>query len=940
VSNTLQIKRDGSIVHSVKIADDSSLVYQLMGEHKVDAKWVSASPLELILGDYIELGLERFYLNTLPQVIKSNNFAYSYSAIFESELYKLFNKILLDEGAADFSYFGTPEEMIDLILTNMNSIDTGWTSTVVDAITPISISFNGDSCRQALSKICEEFGLEFRLSQREIIVARNVGFASTYVLEYGRGKGLYSLDRQSVIEKGVITRLYAFGAEKNLGFDYRSGARRLVFETGDPAVNYLQANVELYGIKEGTVTFEDIYPQRTGEVTATANKNTIIDASIDFNLNEYLLEGTEAKIVFKSGSLAGYEFTIKSYNHASRSLVFNDFVEANDEVVPGGSFVPEIGDQYTLVNIKMPESYVVAAEAELLAAATDYLEKVKAPRVTYTLDIDEKFVRSNGVELGCGMKVRIVDSPLGLDDEIRIFSISWPLVNPSRITAQIADSIPATVTERIIKATEKGKADLVTIDRSRAEDYRNAVRRIREIFADIYDPDGYFDMTNIRPGSIETLALAIGANSQNFGLSGVELEANFEGDPNRIRISGGELIHFEIEIESLGYIWTMDSAIINGLTSASKYYLYGRCNRSALTGSWVVSETPIKSEEEPGFYHFWLGILYPVADGLRYFMFTKGMTFIVGDTITTGRIKSLDGLNFFDLSEGVFNLGTETNGLDWGITNEGKLTIRGAIITDALFADDGVIQNLRVSSLKTESTGKRIEILATDELGDPLHNLKFYDENGDLAITLDTDIDGSNSGAASAGIRIQKAGTDRIGLMSQNGILSEGSFLTSGSLPTNQHLGSVLGVLKSKFFTAFGIRAGVIGYDATDPAAGSPSYGGWFNTIQAGGLNIGVKQVTTNYTATLEDTLISCYNTATISVSLPANPRAGKVILVRTNMDVPTQIIGNGKQIKTLGLVNSIALPGTNFSRYGRLHQLIFDGSYWLYNSQPVTGVA
>jgi len=930
--DTLSIFRAGVNINNSKIGIDSTLTYQLMGEHKVDAEWVSPTPIPLALGDYIEVGVEKFYLNILPQVVKVNNFTYRYTATFESELYKLFSKILMDEGAAEFTYFGTPAEYIQLLIDNMNEIDPGWTMDVDADLNPVYITFNGESCRQALSRIMEAFELEFRLVQKEIIVRRDVGFSSLYQFEYGRGKGLYELTRTSVVEKGVITRLYAFGADKNLAFDYRNGSRRLKFETGDPAVNYLEANVGNYGVKEGTVTFDDIFPQRTGSVTATANKNTITDASLDFDINAYLMAGVVAKIVFKSGALAGQEFEIKSYNHTNKTLIFLDRVEANDAVMPAApSFVPAIGDEYTLVNIKMPESYIQAAEAELLAAATEYLDRVKTPRVTYTLAIDEKFIRQNGVEIACGMKVTVKDTALGLDDLIRIYSIQYPLVNPSQITAQIAETIPVSTVERIIKDTSKGKKDIINLDRTQAELYRDSVKRFNDFFNNYFDPDGKFDGTNIKPGTVATGAVAVGTKSQNFGLNGVEIEANFEGDPNRLRISGGQLIHFEIELDELGYTWVIDPVIFNTLVPGNLYYVYARCNKSALSGTWKISTERILAEDEPGWYHFWLGMLYPVADGKRYFMFTKGMTFILGDSITTGRIQDLSGLNFFDLSQGAFNLGDEANGVDWGVTQAGKFTIRGAVIANAIFTNDGVIENLRVSSLKTANEGKRLEILA-DDGGDPatpLHNLKFYDASGNLALTLDSGVDSGSASESSAGIRIEKNGSPRKGLFTQNGISSSGSFLTDDALPTNQDLGSVLGILKEKFFTIAGIRAGVIGYDATDPTANNASYGGWFNTLFAGGLNVGVKEITGNYTCTQEDCFISCYNASANNVYLPVSPRPGRVMIIRRN-SAPVNIQGNGKSIRVNGLVSAKGMGASNGQ--GDCAFLVFDGTAWTFN--------
>ena len=65
-------------------------------------------------------------------------------------------------------------------------------------------------------------------------------------------------------------------------------------------------------------------------------------------------------------------------------------------------------------------------------------------------------------------------------------------------------------------------------------------------------------------------------------------------------------------------------------------------------------ETPQQAEASAGNYLFNLGVLYNVVDGRRDFDFTNGMTFINGDTIKTGKIESLDGLSWFDLSAGKF----------------------------------------------------------------------------------------------------------------------------------------------------------------------------------------------------------------------------------------------------------------------------------------------
>lgn len=917
----------------VSIDESTAFTHQLLGEHKADAVWIMSSPMDITLGDYVVVGSEKFYLNRPVGFDKINNFTYRYNAVFEGEIYKLYRKIIMDEGSADFTYFGDPALYLQLIVDNLNSIDSGWTLNIdlPVAYEPKSIAFNEETCRLAINRIMEEFKLEFRLSQKEIIVRQDVGFASTYTFEYGRGKGMYSLRRVSQTDKEVVTRLYGFGGDQNLPASYRDGAKRLIFDNeGNP---YVEANVSLYNVREGSVTFPEIYPKRTGGITHVTANNAVRDITLDFNINDHLISGVIAKIVFKSGALSGYEFDILNYDHATNTITFIPKEEANGAVIPDtGSFQPEVDDQYTLVNIDMPVEYVEAAESELLAATLEHHIKLKSPQVVYELEIDEKYVRTYGIELAAGMRVTIIDTALGLEEQIRIFAISFPVVNPDKIVAQIVDTIPYTAQERIIKDVTIVKKEVVEVDRSRIENYREGAVRFRNLQTKIYDPDGYFNGENIRPNSIETLMLSVGAKSQNFLLNLVEIEANYGGDPNKLRISAGSLIHLEVQIEGLGYIWAMDAHIFESLTPATYYYVYARCNSSALTGTWVLSEAPINTESEAGFYHFWMGLLYPVnANNQRFFMFTKGMTYIVGDTITTGKIQSLDGLNFFDVTAGTFNLGNEESGLDWDITNPGALTIRGAVIASAILAEDGYIANLKVKSLKTGITGKRLEILAfaDEEETIPVHNLKFYDADGNLAVTLDTAVDSDQAGNPAAGIRVQNADNDRTAMLTANGVFgnSGGMRFIPGSSGIESNA-SVVGLLFDRNEDPDGISAAVVGIDATTEGD-SESYGGYFNSIRTGELHTGTIQITGNYTVAAGITDVFCYNASgTITVTLPANPKNGRTIYVKRINDGGVTVSGNGNNI----VANGGPQASRDVNPRGLTLMLKWDGTYWQSN--------
>ena len=172
----------------------------------------------------------------------------------------------------------------------------------------------------------------------------------------------------------------------------------------------------------------------------------------------------------------------------------------------------------------------------------------------------------------------------------------------------------------------------------------------------------------------------MGAKSSEFRLNGVVIEPNYEGNLNAINISSGQLVHFAMEIESLGYIWEMSSLFDETLETSKSYYIYAKCSKTVLTGEWVVSETQITANEDVSYYHFLTGILYVPYDGARDYDFINGMTYINGRIITTGRIRSLDGLNYFDLDENKFRIGDSKSSLDWNVSYPNTLVITGGLV--------------------------------------------------------------------------------------------------------------------------------------------------------------------------------------------------------------------------------------------------------------------
>lgn len=52
-----------------------------------------------------------------------------------------------------------------------------------------------------------------------------------------------------------------------------------------------------------------------------------------------------------------------------------------------------IGDEYVLIDIALPQSYIDEAEKKLLEAGTKFLQQNCQPKVQYSLTLDEFFLK-------------------------------------------------------------------------------------------------------------------------------------------------------------------------------------------------------------------------------------------------------------------------------------------------------------------------------------------------------------------------------------------------------------------------------------------------------------------------------------------------------------------------------------------------------------------
>jgi hypothetical protein len=674
------IKRSSVVTQLIRPLESSQLSRKLNGEDVVKLNFNRPAAIDLQIGDYIELFDKRYTLNLLPNVVKKSSFEYSYECIFESPLYDLRKVQFMNGYTGEFFLNGDLTQFVQLLVTNLNRIYTGWTVGTVDTGTTVkNLQFSNENSLVVLQRLCTEYNVDFKIVNKAISVGT---FEQSPVHEfaYGKGKGLYQLTRKVVDSKDVITRLYPYGSTRNIPANYRNYSTRLKI-----AENYIESNVNKYGIIEQSYNFDDIYPRFTGSITSVTDEKTFRCTAINFDVNAQLMSGLSAKIHFNSGALQGYEFEMVSYNATTKEVVvkaldqeksINNAGILESYILPNSTIKPAIGDSFVFIDISMSDAYITAAESELLTKAQEYLNQNNEPRVVYEMDIDPIYMKQNAIALDVGVYVNVIDDPLGIDKDTRITNLTRSLYNEYMWKVDLADQLSPQRIDRAVADLEEIKR-LVVINR--LDDIPRAYRNWRnttELLSSIFDPEGYFDTDKIKPLSIETSMLAVGAKSGQFTMNCL-LEANYGANANSCKLGAGLLVHFSIE--ETPRTWTISENILTSLTPNSYYYIYARCSKStANSGTLVLDTVQRKMDSDPTNYYFLVGILHSVVSSVRGISLTYGQTAINGRFIKTGRIQNADGSTYFDLDTGDI---------------QGKITFRSGKTDTQIETDIGTVQS-------------------------------------------------------------------------------------------------------------------------------------------------------------------------------------------------------------------------------------------------------
>ncbi|MGZ3753576.1 MAG: phage tail protein [Mucilaginibacter sp.] len=423
--------------------------------------------IQFVIGDYCTIFGNNYQVNQDVPFTKTAQRKYAYTITLEGDQYDLTKTSYLFLDAdnnfteAKFSLLEKPIGFMNLLVANLNRRDpgAGWNVGIVDDADYTNLTFDSQNCLQVLQTLSQTFFTEYTFDGKTINLTTQAR-QSGVTLQYGKGQALFSLERQNAESSGSVsmfTRLYAYGSNRNIGSNYRNGAKYL--RMADSL--YMEKNANIYGVFEKVIYFDgqqnqpEIYPQHTGTVTAVTSPFIFTDINMPFNLNDHsiLIPGVSAQVTFNSGLLAGYTFDVGAFDSVTKTFTINANTSSQTVVIPSVTLTPAVGDTYVIINIILPLAYVQEAEAKLLVAAKAYMKNYGPAKLQYPVGCNPIYFKENALELKLGYTYRLIEPAMNIDKQSRVVSYTRNLRNPWLYKATLADkAIPMPAIIKLINS--------------------------------------------------------------------------------------------------------------------------------------------------------------------------------------------------------------------------------------------------------------------------------------------------------------------------------------------------------------------------------------------------------------------------------------------------------------------------------------------------------
>ncbi len=453
----IQIKRNNKVFFTIEdFGEGSKLSYQLMDHHYIILKFTTVTPVYFEIGDSVEIPDFGYFELTSAYFPKHNDSdGYDYEMQMDAYYMAWKNKLCKyrpQYGANETSFKLTTSVGVhmNVILGNLKalgltyngkdfSVDyTTYNNKAFDVQKRFLIEYGSISIIDALNSICSEDALNcewwidgsiiylgYCEVEGQTTFEQNVNVLS---MSYSESKSTY------------ITRLYAFGSDRNIPKGYFTGADADVTTDG-VATDYLMLpnkEVDSDGFYakdgylenvnvvkndkqavEGVVMFEDEYPkvecavsniktydstvkkedgtkttQTFWQVTATDSFATSFETS-------WKKKNLTLGIKFTSGALMGMEFEV-SFKVIDNVKYFE--IIANDtygRTLPDGVMCPKVGDKFFLYNwdaTKITDTDLIpTAQLSLFDRAKQYYQKTMISNSNFTCTMDGDKFYNDGI---------------------------------------------------------------------------------------------------------------------------------------------------------------------------------------------------------------------------------------------------------------------------------------------------------------------------------------------------------------------------------------------------------------------------------------------------------------------------------------------------------------------------------------------------------------
>lgn len=448
----IQIKRNNKVFFTLEdFGEGSKLSYQLMDHHYVILKFTTATPIYFEIGDSVEIPDFGYFELTSSYFPKHNDSdGYDYEMQMDAYYMSWKNKLCKyrpQHGANETSFKLTTTVGVhmNVILGNLKalgltyngkdfSVDyTTYNNKAFDVQKRFLIEYGSISILDALNAICSEDALNcewwidgsiiylgYCEMEGQTTFEQDVNVLS---MSYSESKSTY------------ITRLYAFGSDRNIPKGYFTGADADVTTDG-VATDYLMLpnkEVDSDGFYakdgylenvnvvkndkqaiEGVVMFEEEYPKVESVVSSIKTYDSTVDnedgtkttqtfwqvtATDSFATNfeaSWIKSNLTLGIKFTSGALMGMEFEV-SFKVIDKANYFE--IVANDtygRTLPDGVMCPKVGDKFFLYNwdaTKITDTDLIpTAQLSLFDRAKQYYQKTMISNSNFTCTMDgEKF---------------------------------------------------------------------------------------------------------------------------------------------------------------------------------------------------------------------------------------------------------------------------------------------------------------------------------------------------------------------------------------------------------------------------------------------------------------------------------------------------------------------------------------------------------------------